>query len=404
MTTGTENSRPGTSTGLSPRSILRRALAVPAAAIALAIAIGGGQAAFAPASAAAQASCPAQPTGLAPDGPGPTRFTVLIRINQMENVNSYTNFDAATGGLGGYVRPQDVFVINTRFKTTNPTVAFQLASALSATFPCNRIIGLNGLGLDPSLPGYAYSLAGHPAVWALMSDYEPMDWNGTAGTDPGRRPWNQAFKVAFKRSKAWNRRLSGTLAASALSAGQRSGLVPIFDSSWNYGQIAQDVDKKNRRLGGTHFGPQSVQTQDACADSGPAGYSSRLKGVFDQYRFKIVKKFKKVRKNGKVKKRKIKKRIKLKKRARPLFTNLATQISFSDTPNPSAGMAITKTSAATAAACARAGLKRGGGAFFFFASDDSMRLLFQQPTIAALRPLATGTASGGKPSGGVKPK
>ena len=51
-------------------------------------------------------------------------------------------------------------------------------------------------------------------------------------------------------------------------------------------------------------------------------------------------------------------------------------------------MAITKTSAATAAACARAGLKRGGGAIFFFASDDSMRLLFKQPEISSLRPLA----------------
>ncbi len=45
-------------------------------------------------------------------------------------------------------------------------------------------------------------------------------------------------------------------------------------------------------------------------------------------------------------------------------------------------MAITKTSAKTAAACARPALKRGGGAFFFFASPDSMRLLFKQPEIA----------------------
>ena len=52
-------------------------------------------------------------------------------------------------------------------------------------------------------------------------------------------------------------------------------------------------------------------------------------------------------------------------------------------------MAITKTSAGTAAACAKAGLKQGGGAFFFFASDDSMRLLYQQPIFASLRPPTT---------------
>ena len=45
---------------------------------------------------------------------------MLIRINQIENVNTYTNFNAATGGLGGHVRPQDIFVINTRFEKSIP--------------------------------------------------------------------------------------------------------------------------------------------------------------------------------------------------------------------------------------------------------------------------------------------
>ena len=164
--------------------------------------------------------------------------------------------------------------------------------------------------------------------------------------------------------------------------------------TWNYGQIAQDIDKKNRRLGAPHIGPLSVQTQDSCANGGASAFARDLKGLFDQYKFKTIIEFKKV----KGKKRKIKKRIKLKPQAKPLLANLATQISFSDTPNPGAGMAITKTSAATAAACARAGLKRGGGAFFFFASDDSMRLLFQRPEIASLRPSAAAA------TGGIGPK
>jgi hypothetical protein len=102
-----------------------------------------------------------------------------------------------------------------------------------------------------------------------------------------------------------------------------------------------------------------------------------------------VKKVKVIKKDGKKFKKKVKVRRKLKKAARPLLSNLSMQISFSDTPSPSAGMAITKTAPSTAAACAQAGLKRGGGAFFFFASDDSMRLLFQQPFIASLRPPTT---------------
>jgi hypothetical protein len=43
-----------------------------------------------------------------------------------------------------------------------------------------------------------------------------------------------------------------------------------------------------------------------------------------------------------------------------------------------------------------AGDEAGVGTFFFFASDDSMRLLFQQPLIAALRPAPAGSdATGG---------
>ena len=97
-----------------------QAAALLALSFALALAIGGGSAAIAPAPAAAQTTCPAQPAGLSPEGTGPTRFTMMIRINQQNNVNAYTNFNASTGGLGGYVRPQDIFVINTRFETTTP--------------------------------------------------------------------------------------------------------------------------------------------------------------------------------------------------------------------------------------------------------------------------------------------
>jgi hypothetical protein len=40
-------------------------------------------------------------------------------------------------------------------------------------------------------------------------------------------------------------------------------------------------------------------------------------------------------------------------------------------------------------------MKQGVGAFFFFASDDAMRLLFQQPQIAVLRPPTAGSANTG---------
>ena len=92
-------------------------------------------------------------------------------------------------------------------------------------------------------------------------------------------------------------------------------------------------------------------------------------------------------------------RLPLHKKAKPNMSNLAMEISFTDSPEASASQAILSTSAAQAAACVGPALKQGGGAFFFFAADDSMRLLFQQPQINALRP-ASATSSGGN-TGGV---
>ncbi|HET8975592.1 MAG TPA: hypothetical protein VFN15_03095 [Solirubrobacterales bacterium] len=372
------------------------ALLMAALALAATMIAPRGPTAAEPASAAKKANgCDPWPAGLSPlGGPAPQRFTMLIRINQQVNVDTYSNFDPATGGLGGYIRPQDIFVINTRFETTTPSVAVQLATNLRAAFPCNRIIALNGMKLDPAVPEYAFSLADHPAVWALMTDFEPSDWNGGRASDPGRPPWSYKFKLAYPRIKQWDGRLAGTLASSPTAASKRTGLVPVDNAGWNYRQIAQDLDKKNRRLGPRHIGPLSVQTQDSCADAGASGLRDRAAALIDQYKYRLVKKV--VKRKGK--KKKITVRRKIKVEGRPLLGNLSLQISFSDTPNRDAGMAITKTSAQTAAACARAALKRGAGAFFFFASDDSMALLFKQPEIASLRP--NGTTS----SGGVSPK
>jgi hypothetical protein len=331
----------------------------------------------------ADSNCPALPTNLAPKA---NRFTMLIRINQQVNANTWNSFDTATGGLGGFVRPQDVFVINTRFDESNPVIASEIATSLRLAHPCNRIIALNGMGFDPTRAGYAFTLLDHPSVFALMTDFEPMDWVDSSA--PSRPPWSYNFKVALPRIKKWDQNLAGALAANPPGAAKRSGLVPLDLPGWSYGQIAQDLDKKNRRLGGTHLGPLSIQTQDTCANSGSGAFGAKVKALLQQYVFKFI--TKKVKVKGKKKKRKITVKRKLKKQARPNPLNLAVQISFSNTPNPNSTMAITKTSAKTAAACTQSALAKGAGAIFYFASPDSMRLLFQQPEIAALRPAPAG--------------
>jgi hypothetical protein len=352
--------------------------------------------ASAPGEAQAQVSC-AQPFGLSPSGPAATRFTMMIRINTQGNVDTYTKPE---GGMGGRIRPQDIFVLNTRFEGNGsgsqppmtPTVAAEYAADLRAVFPCNRIIALNGMSFDPAAAGFAFTGIGDPNIFALLTDFEQADWNAGRLTDPARPPWNSIFKKALPRIKAWDAGMAGVAAANPIGAGKRTGLVPQDDGTWNFGQIAQDLNKKNSRLGNRKLGPLSVQTQGACADGGPAGFGARIKQLRLQYNFKFV--TKKVRVKGKKKKVKKTFRMPLKKKGRPNMSQLAAQISFTATPQ-SSGMPLVRTSSALAAACVPPALKQGVGAFFFFASDDAMRQLFLQPNINALRPATAGSANTG---------
>jgi hypothetical protein len=371
------------------------ALAIGAALLtALLIAGGLGE----PAPARAQGSCPAMPRGLSPASSGPQSFTMMIRINTQGNVDTYTKPD---GGMGGRVRPQDVFVLNTRFTGSGqfpamtPDVASQLAADLRATFPCNRIIALNGMSFDPSQAGFAFTGVGDPNVFALVTDYEQEDFNSGRATDPGRPPWKSNFKKAFPLVRSWNFGFMSTVVANPGGAAKRTGLAPQDVADWNYGQIAQNLNKQNARLGDTKIGPMSVQTQDACADGGSGAFGGRAKQLRLQYTFKFITRKVKKRVHGKIKKVKRTTRERIKKKGKPLLSNTAMQISFTDTPQASKSQAILSTSAAQAAACVGPAMKQGVGAFFFFASDDSMRLLFQQPQINALRPATAGSANTG---------
>jgi hypothetical protein len=384
----------------------RRAISLAGAAAVLALLLFAGRDAS-PASAAKVAeACPAPPYGLAPDGPAASRFTMMIRINTQGNVNSWTQFntDPSHEGLAPYVRPQDIFVLNTRFTGSGqfpamtPDVAAGLSSQLRAAFPCNRIIALDGMSYDPLSAGYAFTSIDDPNVYALLTDFEQDDWNDGQVTDPARPPWTSDFATAFPLIKGWNLGLASTVAANPVGVGKRTGLAPQDIGTWNYGQIAQDLNKKNLRLGSRKLGPLSVQSQDACATGGAAAFGARAKTLRLQYTFKFI--TKKVKVPGKKKKRKKTIRLPLKKQAKPVLSNLGMEISFTDSPQVSARQAILSTSPAQAASCVPPALKQGVGAFFLFAAEDAMRELFLQPQIAPLRPPIGATSSSAN-TGGV---
>ncbi len=327
-------------------------------------------------------ACPVLPSSFVS---GPGQFTMLIRINQMENVKTYTNFNSGTGGLGGRIQPQDIFVINARFEQTTPAVAETLATALRAAFPCNRIISLNGVNPNPALPGYLLTLVNSPSViYSYLIDYEQMDWDEARAQNPAMPLWTNTFLPNLPRFGALNQTLSSYLAVGP-NPFARTGVVPIDQATWNYGQLNQTADAANIRLGGRHLGLQSVQTQPSCTSS-PAAFSARISSIYQQYKFRTKIKKKKVRRKGKIVKKKIRKLVKIKKAAQPSLLNLSTQISFSDTPIPGDPLPIRATSAAQADACVAAGLAVGQGTYFFFASTDAMKLLYQQPTVGSLRP------------------
>src|SRR5215208_5956952 len=158
------------------RSVSRRTRAAIALIAAAALLIAGRSAVPDSAAAAkAAGTCPTQPYGLAPTGSGPQRFTMMVRINTQGNVDTYTKPD---GGMGNRIQPQDIFVLNTRFggsgsfPATTDNVAAHLARDRHRTFPCNRIIALNGMSYDPTSAGYAFSLIDDPNVFALITDFE----------------------------------------------------------------------------------------------------------------------------------------------------------------------------------------------------------------------------------------
>lgn len=326
------------------------------------------------------ADCPT-PKTLSPTGTGAQRYTMLVRVNQVQNARTYANRDQASGGLGARIHPQDVFVVNTRFLGSSPAAWAEIVSTLRQAFPCNRIVALNGLGGDPFAPGYTYALSGSADVWALLTDWERDDWNAGRSSNPRLRKWTGRFDRTRKRVRRWVGSFTSALRLSANPRRQRAGLVPQYRGKWDYGELGRAVSAQNRRRG--RRGIQSVQTQDFCADGGAGGMKKITKRLLRAYKSANYKRVRIKRSRGK-RVRHVKRPWRIKR------ANLGLQVSFSDTPNPSAGMAVLSTSPARAAGCTWSALKRGGSAILYWASPDAMRLLFSTPAICALRPSPTG--------------
>lgn len=304
-------------------------------------------------SGAEPSGCPGNPVTLSPKGGPGARFTMLLRINKGSNVVDYE----ALQRTYGQIRARDIFVVNTRWKGATPEGDRWILARLRASFPCNRIIALNGLGADPRRPGYALSLAESPQPWAVMLDWEQQDWGRARATDPGLSRWKRKFGRSVNRLGAAVSRIAGGVDA-ADGGIAKIGAIPSYYPDWHYGKIARALDARNRRFGHRKGGIQAVATQAACQKfhGGAKGMRAVAGRLLHQYH-----------------------QAKRKRR------NLAVQISFSDHARTKRHMPIRSVNEWRAARCLGEALRAGAGAVLFWAKPDSMQALFQNRRFRRLR-------------------
>ncbi|MGH2982845.1 MAG: hypothetical protein ACRDK5_01105 [Solirubrobacterales bacterium] len=358
----------------------RRLTIVPLAAL-LALALGMPSASRAAAKKSANAACGPQLDTLYPTAPQADRFTMVIRINKFNDIETYANSDEATGGLRPRLRDRDIFLINTRFQDTEAANERKIATELRRQFPCNRIVALNGLSFDPNnTTGYMFSLTEAPEVSAVLLDWEQIDWNTARSTDPGLPRWEDAFNPMLKR-------LKGRLAAlanwiNAAGSGQQLGIVPFARADWNLGLMARTIDRQSARVVAGRHGLQSSQTQKSCQTGAGAGMRTSVKSLFTQYKRANFKKIKPKRKGAKP----------TFKRLEPKTQklNLGVQISFTSTPVSTSPDPVKSVGPAQAADCTVNAIFQKAGAILYWARPQDMDALFADPRICALRPSQVG--------------
>lgn len=308
------------------------------------------------------------------------RYTLLLRINDDKNINAYNNSNPATGGLRDRLRDRDIFVINTRKKKTTPAEWVHLANRLRAKFPCNRIVALNGLHSNPNWPGYMYALADYPGLWGLGIDWEFEDWEQARAQDPLVPAWTRAFGPSRKRIGRWLTQLGAVSSEELGEPGRRTGVVPAHYARWDYGRLGKTTDRKNMLREADRRGFQAVQTQGYCVPSGPDPFRAMATRLHRQYR--PPPRIRRIRNE----KGKVVKTIRIPRPPRAKVANLAMEISFSNTPDPSDPRPVASLAPGPASKCTAAAMKRRIGAFLYWAHDDSMRKLFKTPRVCRLRP------------------
>lgn len=315
----------------------------------------GGSASGPSGRAAAEDGCRV-PNGLSPKGGRRARFTMMLRIKNPGDVAVYADAEVSSGGIKGRLRERDVFVINTRRRVTTPGKQTRMVDLLRESFPCNRIVALNGLSRPAEALGSMLNLLSDPRVHALMLDWEEGDWNVARKATRSTRRWNTKFGPNRRRV----RQRLGRLVRRIRGSGRREkhiGLATAHYGGWSYAKLALTLNRRSRRIRRFRQGIQSVQIQKTC-QRGSRSYGRTVHLLRRDYR-----------RHGLPTRR------------------LATQISFTNDPIPGDSRPVNDVPPIKAARCTRAALRRrGGGAILYWARPEAVRALVSNTFVCRLRP------------------
>lgn len=325
-----------------------------------------------PASASA-ARCEDWPTNLSPGAKGADGYTMILRVNEPDNVNRY--FETVRNQL----RDRDIFMVNTRYKGSNPETWAEIVHRINVNFPCNRIIALNGLHRNASKPGYMFALANDPTVWGLSIDWEAMDWTQSQRMHRSTPAWTTHFPTSRSRITRRLNRIGKFSTDRVGEPGLRTGVVPAWYGDWDYGLLGKKADDSNFARKDERRGFQIVQSQGFCSNEDQSTYAPALNDLISQYY--PAPRIRKIRdKKGKVIKTK-----KIPVPPRGIIGTLAGEISFTTTPNPNTDQPVRSVGVRAASRCTRLGLGTGVRAFLYWAHPTAIDALMESPRICRIR-------------------
>lgn len=303
------------------------------------------------------ASCPGvPPLGLNPQGRGNDAYTMILRVNNEGQVKQF-----AADPLRSRIRNRDIFLINTEYKKMGTGDGEDLFQKVKSSFPCNRVMALNGLLKVPGKPGYMYALAGEQGLDAILLDWEKGTWE-----EANKVPWSDVPEVALKRMARDVESLANQIAESPGAAETRVGTATEFRSGWDYATFAKRLAKINSTLNEDFIGDQIVQSQDRCEGTADSDSLAELaRGIRAQYR------------RGDVADSGL---------GNETLNHLGFEISFSTNPKPNAAIAVDRDSPSDAARCTAEALKTGGSAFIYWATPAAIEAMLDSAAGKKFRP------------------